>query len=173
MGHPEHGRRPHFDCITASPPCTEFSVAKTTAVRDLETADFLVMRTLRCILELNPKVWFIENPQTGLLKTRPYMGMLDYWDTSYCQYGTEYKKATRFWNNAEWADWPACSKACPCRNFQETGRHPMSAQRGPSRVMGVVREGDTCSLNQLYSIPHSLCLSIAQHCTDRIIDLGL
>ena len=39
----------HFDFIWASPPCTEFSVAKTTGVRDLEGAIKVVEQTLKII----------------------------------------------------------------------------------------------------------------------------
>ena len=60
------------DIIWASPPCTEYSHAKTIGVRDIEGANKLVLKTLNIIkwaLKKNPKLkWIIENPQTGLLK---------------------------------------------------------------------------------------------------------
>ena len=33
-----------FDCIHASPPCTEYSIAKTVGVRDLEKADAIDLK---------------------------------------------------------------------------------------------------------------------------------
>ena len=62
----------YFDVIWASPPCTEYSIAKTTAVRDIEGANKIVQRTLD-ILEYFEPNWIIENPQTGLLKDQPMM----------------------------------------------------------------------------------------------------
>ena len=63
----------HFDAIWASPPCTEYSIARTTArtPRDLDLADSLVQRAIDAIIYLRPTVWWIENPATGLLRTRP------------------------------------------------------------------------------------------------------
>ena len=36
----------YFDVITASPPCVEYSAAKTTSVRNLEEADRIIRKTL-------------------------------------------------------------------------------------------------------------------------------
>ncbi len=65
----------HFDAIHASPPCTEYSIARTCAKtpRNLELADSLVQRTLDIIDYFKPKAFFIENPFTGMLKKRPLM----------------------------------------------------------------------------------------------------
>ena len=55
----------HFDYIHASPPCVEYSVAKTTAPRNLELADTIVKKTLEIINYLQPKNFTLENPYTG------------------------------------------------------------------------------------------------------------
>ena len=62
----------------------------------------------RRLHELAPRVWAIENPQTGLLKTRPFMQRLGFVDATYCLYGTPFKKQTRFWTNMRWAPNSGC-----------------------------------------------------------------
>ena len=54
-----------YDFVFASPPCTEYSRARTTAKtpRNLELADRIVQRTLNIIHELAPKAYLVENPQ--------------------------------------------------------------------------------------------------------------
>ena len=48
----------------------------------------------------DPLMWVIENPATGLLKTRPFMERLPWVDVTYCKYGTPYRKQTRLWTSA-------------------------------------------------------------------------
>ena len=55
--------------------------------RNLEAGDRLVLRTLQIIENLRPRWWAFENPQTGLLKTRPMVQGLPYSDVCYCKYG--------------------------------------------------------------------------------------
>ena len=77
----------HFDLVWASPVCTEFSRAMTRRPRQLEEGDRLVLRTVEIIGYLRPRWWAIENPRSGLLKTRSFMKDLPFDDVTYCQYG--------------------------------------------------------------------------------------
>ena len=79
--------RNHFQVIWASPPCTEYSRAKTTAVRKMDYANSIVLKTLEVIRHFNCQYWIIENPQTGLLKEQPFMSELKYFDVDYYKYG--------------------------------------------------------------------------------------
>ena len=158
----------HFDAVWASPCCTHYSIARTTAKtpRDLLWADSLVRRTLEIIEHLEPKVWGFENPASGLLKHRDVVAGLHYKDISYCQYGYPYRKHTRIWTNSEhWKPRLKCSVATPCPIIKE-GKHPQSAQRGPCRGKG---KGDVCTLGQLYSIPPELCQELARAWTEEIV----
>ena len=160
----------YFDCIWASPPCTHYSIARTNAKtpRDLEGSDRLVQRVLDCIEYFKPTTWFFENPQTGYLKGRRVVEGLRYKDVSYCVFGFPYRKPTRIWTNLD--DWepPAmCCRARPCEVSRETGRHPMTAQRAPTKVGGVRRPSceDKCTQDQLYSMPPALCAEICNEAT--------
>jgi hypothetical protein len=159
-----------FDAIWASPCCTHYSVARTTAKtpRDLLWADSLVQRTLEIILHLEPKVWGFENPASGLLKDREVVRGIPYKDISYCMYGYPYRKYTRIWTNSEWQPRPKCCMATPCPIIKER-KHPQSAQRGPCRGKG---KGDVCSLPQLYSMPPELCQEIARAWTEECALVG-
>ena len=88
-------RKGYFDIIAASPPCTEYSQAKQTAPRRLEHADALVTRALEIIRYFCPRLWWIENPRGGLLKTRAVVANLPFIDIDYCQFSDwGYQKPT-------------------------------------------------------------------------------
>ena len=146
----------HFDFVWASPVCTEFSRAMSRRARRLEEGDSLVLRTIEIIGHLRPRYWAIENPQSGLLKTRSYMKDLPFDDVTYCQYGYRYRKATRIWNNLPWhPSRPVCCKKQRCEAFRGS-RHLETAQRrGGKERIGQNRD-------QLYSIPPRLCEEIAE-----------
>jgi hypothetical protein len=157
-----------FDVIWASPPCTHYSCARTSAKspRDLQGSDAIVRRTLDIIEYFDPLLWFMENPGTGLLKTRQVVAGLPYKRLTYCSYGFLYRKLTFLWTNAqEWEPRPCCKKDC---GAMVDGRHAMTAQRGPSAA-GLSH--DRCSLEELYSVPPELVKEILVFCVTYIFVL--
>jgi hypothetical protein len=148
---------PPIDCVWASPVCTQYSVARTRGgPRDLELADSLVLATLRLIEDLGSPPWFLENPYSGLLKSRPFMEGRPYQVVDYCCWGHPYRKRTAIWSNTSWRPSKAlCRRDCA---FSDGKRHFHTAQRGthPHRS-----KESSFSLSKLYSIPTELCEEIA------------
>jgi len=151
----------HFDAIWASPPCTEFSCARTKASRprDLEGADDLVQRTKDVICYLQPRVWWIENPDSGLLKSRAVLVDVPYLRVDYCMYGAPYRKRTRLWTNvpARVANLLLCDKMC---GSFANGHHVATAQRGPSRRSLEEGARDRFSVDELHALPEALCMAL-------------
>ena len=146
----------YFDVVWASPVCTHYSRARTNAKtpRDLEWADSLVLRALEIIEYLKPKYWYIENPQTGLLKTRPFMLNLPYTDVDYCRYcDWGYKKRTRIWTNSGYQG-RRCLGTGLCASMVGK-RHLRTAQRG-GRMIDFELEKNRHTQDELYRIPDEL-----------------
>ena len=145
----------YFDFVWASPPCIEYSIAKTTGIRKIDEANKIVLKTLEIIEYFKPMVWFIENPQTGLLKKQEFMNGLPYKDIDYCKYGMPYRKRTRLWNNLHnWKPRALCMRDC---GMMDGNRHKETAQRAPSGRKENWKENYTLfKQNDLYKIPELL-----------------
>lgn len=154
----------YFDFIWASPPCTEFSKAKTNGVRDIKSATKLVRRTLRIIEYFKPKYFVIENP-VGLLRHQPvmknYMHLMK--TVSYCRYGFLYKKDTDLWTNILFKP-KKCVKGSHCQSMKEVGHHTQSVQQGATYCNGE-RIKSTHKLIDRYSIPKGLVCDIFRSST--------
>ncbi len=83
--------------VLAAPPCTEFSVAKTTAPRDLakgtETIKACIEIIWQCQAESGIQFWALENP-VGLL--RKFLGRPEFTFFQW-EYGAEFVKRTDLW----------------------------------------------------------------------------
>ena len=152
----------HFDFCWGSPPCTQFSMARTSGPpRDLVGACATVARTLEIFAYFGCP-WALENPSTGLLKRQAVVQGLPWRDVTYCKYGTLWRKGTRIWNTLgdAWQPSTPCCKASPCAHLVDR-RHPMCAELD-GRGCG---EKDCYSFatnrDQLYAIPEALCDEIA------------
>ena len=148
-----------LDFVHFSPPCTQYSIARSKAKtpRDLDGADALVQRCLDIIAYWRPRYWFLENPQTGLLKTRDVVQGVPFVDLDYCMYGAPYRKRTRIWTNTSYTPRPLCVHS----------GHAMSAQKGPSRRAGQLVQGDNCSLQTLHALPAALTEELFLYCTNE------
>ena len=147
---------PDVDCIWASPPCTHYSRARTKAKtpRDLEGSDAIVQKVLDIIARYGAPSWFMENPESGLLKGRVVVAGLPLQVVDYCKYGKPYRKRTAIWTNTEWEPGqPLCKHDCP---VSSGSKHTGRAQQAPSSATDV-----RYSRDELYSIPAALCDEIA------------
>lgn len=116
------------DVIWASPDCTTFSVAAISKHRrkNNETGnldpisdyakfcDTVDQHIIELIKELNPKLFFIENPRGGLRKMTWMQGLPRY-TVTYCQYGDIRMKPTDIWTNHPNPEFkPPCKNGDPC-----------------------------------------------------------
>jgi len=163
----KHYPKDAFDIIWASPPCATFSSLQnsnlgrmrngevyTLDVMETEMktiGDPLVLKALEIIRYFNPKYWFMENPQTGLLKDQSFMKDLDFVDADYCMYGKPYRKRTRFWTNKK-CKMHLCDKNC---GSFVNGKHIGSCGNGKK-----IYSDKSYSLHEKYSIPEDLIYNL-------------
>ena len=155
----------YFDAIWASPCCTHYSCARRGAKtpRNLPLADSLVLRSREVTSYFNPRCWFLENPQTGLLKTRPFMLGFPFSDVDYCRYcDWGYKKRTRIWNSVGFQGKLCSGKGC-CENMVGS-RHRNTAQQGKNSF-GSGFYGAVFSTRKLHRIPPVLCEELCSACS--------
>jgi len=146
----------YFDVIWASPPCTEFSMAKTIGVRNIKYGTKLVKAAFHLIDFFKPKWYVVENPQ-GLLRLQPMMKKrTDRKTVSYCKYGFPYRKHTDLWTNSPFAP-KKCEKGHECDFARKHHYHPQTVQTGSDKRKIVKC---TPQLSTRYSIPAPLIRSI-------------
>ena len=153
----------HFDVVWASPDCRMYSMARTRGgPRNFESSDLLVQTCIDIIQYLQPRCWWLENPDSGMLKGRSVVEGLPYVRVDYCMYQDPvmYRKRTRLWTNC--TDWKP--KLCDRSHLVDGRKHPSSAQRGFKKVDK--RSGDkTFSRDQLHRLPKALCEEIFAVCS--------
>ena len=76
-----------------------------------------MLRALEIMAHFDPLTWVIENPATGLLKTRPFIERLSWVDVTYCKYGTPYRR-------------PGCGPTCAGGRAEGCAGAAAGAMRG-------------------------------------------
>ena len=98
----------------------------------------------------------MENPFTGLLKSRDVVAGIPMRVVDYCKWGAPYRKRTALWTNTEFMpSQPLCAYDCGSCVGR---RHLERAQRGSWDGAG---ERRSQGLRTLYALPAALCAEIA------------
>jgi site-specific DNA-cytosine methylase len=119
----------YFDIIWASPDCRFYSKIQNSWLGRRKTdgeiwtlekleknrseSDRLLVKIFEIIDYLKPRLWCMENPQTGDMKNREPMKNKPFYDADYCMYSDwGYRKRTRFWTNRTGLKLKLCNKYC-------------------------------------------------------------
>lgn len=145
------------DVIWASPDCTTYSIAAISKHRRRDDdgnlspvsdyakfCDECNRHVLELIYELNPKVWFIENPRGGMRKMS-FMRDLPRYTVTYCQYGDKRMKPTDLWTNHPDPKFkPMCKNGDPCHEpaprGSKTGTQGLSGSKERSVIPAALCE---------------------------------
>ena len=122
--------------------------------RDLVGADALVQKVLDLVNYFNVP-FFMENPQTGLLKSRDVVKGIPVRVIDYCSYADEafpgkYRKRTGIWTNTDWIPARNLCKPSLCKFCSDGKKHDHACQQRSKP--GQMRS----STKQLYRIPSAL-----------------
>ena len=163
----------YFQFIWASPPCESYSRARSKAKiyqdEAMQLADSLLTKT-RQIIAYFGCPWCIENPATSKLWMREVSrGLLESsCITSYCCFGMQYRKDTRIANSFG-LSLPRCPGAGLCPAMIGS-RHKEYAQKGRNLKKKGAALQCNHTLDELHSIPSSLCRSVLAQVYRRITD---
>ena len=143
------------DAIWGSPLCTQYSTARTRGPpRDLVGSDKLVQKVFDLARYFDVP-FFMENPHSGLLKSRDVVAGVPMRIIDYCCYADDdwpgrYRKRTSIWTNTDWfPSRPLCVHST-CHFCSNGKKHDHIAQQR-------AKDGTPAqSLKQLYSIPSAL-----------------
>ena len=156
----------YFDIIWASPPCETFSHARFKNIgrhgitRDSIESDImtrgvpLLRRTEEIIKHFQPKIYFIENPDSGAMKR--FIDNKPFYIVDYCMYGFGCRKRTRIWTNLENFRPKICNKEC---GSFANGRHILNAVGGNGKQKG---QGSGNAKKDRYKIPEPLIFQLLQ-----------
>lgn len=122
------------DVIWASPDCTTYSIAGISHHRIkgingellpmspyAKFCDELNKHVIRLIRQLEPELWFIENPRGGMRKMH-FMQDFPRYTVTYCQYGDVRMKPTDIWTNHPDPHFkPMCHNGDPCHQKAPRG----------------------------------------------------
>jgi len=153
------------DIIWASPPCTCFSVASISThwgggfraykpkTEQAKESLNLIRKTIELIEDLQPKIWFIENPRGVLRKLIPMVGFPRKTIT-YCQYGDKRMKPTDIWTNSHiWIPRPICKNGDKCHESA-----PRGSKTGTQGLKNSIERA---------KIPYELCKEIVLACEEE------
>lgn len=154
------------DVIWASPDCTTFSIAaishhRRQAINTLEAVseyakfcDKVDRNVLKLIRELQPSLYFIENPRGGMRKM-DFMRDLPRYTVTYCKYGDFRMKPTDIWTNHPDPKFlPMCHNGDTCH---------VSAPRGSRTGTQGLKTSKDRSV-----IPSKLCEHIVDICEEYV-----
>jgi hypothetical protein len=155
------------DVIWMSPDCTSYSIAGISHHRTKDEngnlapksdyakfCDTVNQHCLKLIKELNPKVYFIENPRGGLRKM-DFMQELPRYTVTYCKYGDSRMKPTDLWSNHPNPKFkPMCKNGDPCHEAA-----PRGSKTGTQGLKGSKERS---------RIPQQLCEHIVDICEELI-----
>ena len=164
----------YFDFIWASPPCASFSqmlyiVKSKTEIEDrMNNIGLPLLYKAREIIDyFKPTYYCIENPDGGRMKN--YITDLPYKRASYCQYGFDYRKNTRFWTNIP--RWQPKLCKCGVKHTSRVGgtRRKNTLALKPEYSKHICNgQGSSSKLSQRYSIPQPLIKDLVKSFTSII-----